>query len=56
MESNDYAVFIISHGRPECRTYNKYLGGENCYIVCDDEDEALQELLPESGAGLHAHR
>lgn len=43
MESNDYAVFIISHGRPECRTYNKYLGGENCYIVCDDEDETLPE-------------
>lgn len=43
MESNDYAVFIISHGRPECRTYKTMGHLPNCYIVCDDEDELLGE-------------
>lgn len=49
MKNDGYCVFIISHGRPECRTY-KILGKlPCCYIVCDDEDEQLGEYQKRYG-------
>ncbi len=48
----DYAVFIISHGRPnEQKTYN-FLNSKNVpnlFIVCDDVDSSLEEYKKNYG-------
>lgn len=43
---DDFAVMIISHGRPECQTFqvlksSGYTG--KIYIICDDEDAKLEQ-------------
>ena len=46
--SNDFCVFVISHGKPENDTY-KQLKLCNCeypiYIVIDDKDPKLNEYI-----------
>lgn len=47
MESKDFCVFIISHGRPNnvytLKTLNKYNYTGNVFIVLDNEDKTIKE-------------
>ena len=46
-DSIDYAIFIISHGRPNVQKTYDFLASKNCtqntFIVCDDLDKTLDE-------------
>lgn len=54
--TNKFAVFILSHGRPFRQlTYNMLTNGEiesDVFIVCDDEDETLEEYKEQYGSAV----
>ena len=51
---NDFAVFIITHGRPDSQlTYNTLLScgyTGKVYFVLDDTDKTIQEYIDNFGA------
>lgn len=47
----DFAVFIITHGRPQKQPTYDFLKSPNTYLVCDNEDDTLEEYKERFGGG-----
>lgn len=45
----DYAIFIITHGRPENQPTYDILKSPSTYLVCDNEDDKLEQYKERFG-------